>query len=95
MICQKTLYYTCIACKNHPQVYLEKHKYRTKKIQMSKFINTEVKSDSQSSNSESSDSESLDSDSESSDSDSDLGNLCISSSVNYSYILKCIFEGAI
>ena len=67
-----------------------------------KFINTELKSDSDSessdsdselSDSESSDSETSDSDSESSDSysDSDLGNLCFSSSVNYNNILKCIF----
>ena len=52
--------YTCIACitidsvmkidkKNHPQVYLQECKYRMKKIQMSKFINTELKSDSESS----------------------------------------------
>ena len=39
--------------KNHPQVYLEECKYRVKKIQMSRFINTELKSDSESeSNSE-------------------------------------------
>ena len=65
-------------------------------MQTSKFINTGLKSDSDSESSdldsESSDSD-LDSDSESSDldSDSDLGNLCFSSSVNYSYILKYIF----
>ena len=35
--------------KNHPQVYLEECKYRTKKIQASRFINTELKSDSESS----------------------------------------------
>ena len=51
--------YTCIACitidsvmkmekKNYPQVYLEEYKYRIKKIQMSRFINTELKSDSES-----------------------------------------------
>ena len=34
--------------KNHPQVYLEKCKYRVKKIRMSRFINTELKSDSDS-----------------------------------------------
>ena len=61
------MHYTCIACRNHPQVFLEKCKYRTKnKYQISRFINTELKSDS---DSESSDS---DSDSESSDSDSEL-----------------------
>ena len=34
--------------KNHPQVYLEECKYEIKKIQKSKFINTELKSDSDS-----------------------------------------------
>ena len=36
--------------KNHPHVYLEECKYRIKKTQMlrSKFINTELKSDSDS-----------------------------------------------
>ena len=34
--------------KNHPQVYLEEYKYRIKKIQMFRFINTELKSDSDS-----------------------------------------------
>ena len=38
--------------KNHPQVYLEECKYRVKKIQMSRFINTELKSDSESSDSD-------------------------------------------
>ena len=38
--------------KNHPQIYLEKCKYRVKKIQMSRFINTELKSDSESSDSD-------------------------------------------
>ena len=32
--------------KNHLQVYLEECKYRAKKIQMSTFINIELKSDS-------------------------------------------------
>ena len=32
--------------KNHLQVYLEECKYRAKKTQMSRFINTELKSDS-------------------------------------------------
>ena len=51
--------YTCIACitidsimkmekRNYPQVYLGEYKYRIKKIQMSRFINTELKSDSES-----------------------------------------------
>ena len=34
--------------KNHPQVYLEECKCRMKEIQMSRFINTELKSDSDS-----------------------------------------------
>ena len=51
--------YTCIACitvdsvlrinkKNYPQVYLEECKYKIKKKQIPKFINTELKSDSDS-----------------------------------------------
>ena len=54
---KENMHYTCIACitidsvmrmdkKNHLQVYLEECKYRIKKIQMSRFINTELKSDS-------------------------------------------------
>ena len=54
---KENMYYTCIACitidsvmridkKNHPQVYLEECKYKIKKIQMSRFINTELKLDS-------------------------------------------------
>ena len=50
---EEDMYYTCIACitidsvvrmekKNHPQVYLEKCKYKIKKIQMSRFVNTEL-----------------------------------------------------
>ena len=34
--------------KNHPQVYLEECRYRVKKAQMPKLINTELKSDSES-----------------------------------------------
>ena len=60
---KENMHYTCIACitidsvmridkKNHPQVYLEECKQRVKKTQMSKFINTELKSDSESSNSD-------------------------------------------
>ena len=56
---KENMHYACIACitidsvmrmdkKNHPQVYLEECKYRIKKIQMSRFINTELKSDSDS-----------------------------------------------
>ena len=51
--------YTCIAFvtidsvmrmekKNYPQVYLEECKYRIKKIKMSRFINTKLKSESES-----------------------------------------------
>ena len=57
------MHYTCIACitidsvmridkKNHLQVYLEECKYRAKKVQMSTFINTEFKSDLESSDSD-------------------------------------------
>ena len=43
-------YWFCykIGNKNYPQVYLEECKYRVKKIQMSKFISTELNSDSDS-----------------------------------------------
>ena len=34
--------------KNYPQVYLEQRKYRTKKTKMTKFIETELKSESES-----------------------------------------------
>ena len=33
--------------KNYPQVYLEECKYKIKKIQTSRFINTELETDSQ------------------------------------------------
>ena len=50
---KENMHYTCIACitidsvmrmekKNYPQVYLEECKYKIKKIQMSRFINTEL-----------------------------------------------------
>ena len=53
------MHYTYIACitidsvikmekKNYPQVYLEECKYKIRKIQISRFINTELDSDSQS-----------------------------------------------
>ena len=56
---KENMHYTCIACitidsvmridkKNHLQVYLEECKYRVKKIQISRFINAELKSDSDS-----------------------------------------------
>ena len=55
---KENMHYTCIACitidsvmrmdkKNYPQVYLEECKYRVKKTQMSRFINTELESDSE------------------------------------------------
>ena len=62
------MHYFCTACiaidsvmriekKNHPQVYLEQCKYRIKKIQMSRFINTELKSESESESESESDTE--------------------------------------
>ena len=56
---KENMHYTCIACvtidsvirmdkKNHPQVYLEECNYRIKKIQMSRFINAEIQSQSES-----------------------------------------------
>ena len=56
---KENMHYTCLACitidsvlridkKNHPQDYLEECKYRVKNTQMSRFINTELKSDSES-----------------------------------------------
>ena len=55
---KENIHYTSTACinidsvmrideKNHPQVYLEECKYMAKKVQMSRFINTEL-SDSES-----------------------------------------------
>ena len=38
--------------KNHQQIYLEECKYKVKKMQMSRFINTELKTDSESSDSD-------------------------------------------
>ena len=60
---KENMHYTCIVCitidsvmridkKNHPQVYLEECKYRVKKPQMSRLINTELTSDSDSSDSD-------------------------------------------
>ena len=53
------MHYTCIACitidsvmrtekKKYPQVYLEGCKYKSKKIKMTKFIDTELESESES-----------------------------------------------
>ena len=50
------MYYACIACitidsvikmnkKNYPQVYLEECKYKIKKKQTPRFINTELETD--------------------------------------------------
>ena len=56
---KENMSYTCIACltidsvvrkdkKNYPQVYLEECKYKIGKIQMPRFINAELKSESES-----------------------------------------------
>ena len=56
---KENMHYTCIACitidsvmkmnkKYFPQVYLEECKYKIKKIQMPRFINAELESDSES-----------------------------------------------
>ena len=56
---KENMHYTYIACitidsvmrmdkKNYLQVYLEKCKYKIKKIQTSRFINTELELDSES-----------------------------------------------
>ena len=76
---KENMHYTCIACitidsvmrmekKNYPQVYLEECKYKIKKIQMSRFINAELDSDS---DDYSDDSDDSDDDSDDSDDDSD------------------------
>ena len=55
---KENMHYTCIVCitidsimrmekKNYPQFYLEECEYRIKKMQMSRFINTELKSESE------------------------------------------------
>ena len=56
---KENMYYSCIACitidsvmkmnkKNYPQVYLEECKYKIKKRQTPRFINTELDTDSDS-----------------------------------------------
>ena len=56
---EENVHCTCIACitidsvmrmekKNYPQVYLEECKYKIKKTKMTKFINTELESESES-----------------------------------------------
>ena len=58
-VSKENMHYACLACitinsvmrmekKNFPQVYLEECKYKIKKIQTSRFINTELDSDSES-----------------------------------------------
>ena len=53
------MHYTCITCtaidsvikiakKDYPQVYSEEYQYRVKKIQMSRFVSSELDSDSES-----------------------------------------------
>ena len=80
---KENMHYTCIVCitidsvmrmdkKNYPQVYLE-CKYKTKKIQMSRFINTELDLDSES-DSEWDDELKSDSDNDS-DNDSEWNNI--------------------
>ena len=55
---KENMYYTCIAYitidsvtrmnkKNYPQVYVEECKYKIKKMQTSRFINTELETDSE------------------------------------------------
>ena len=61
---KENMHYTCITCitidsvmkmdkKNYLQVLLEECKYRVRKIQMSRFINSELESDSRDSEAES------------------------------------------
>ena len=61
-------HYTCISCvtidsvarinkKNHSQIYLKECKYKIKKTRMPRFINTELKSDSNSDSDSQTDSE--------------------------------------
>ena len=56
---KENTYYNCIACitldsvlkmnkKNYPQVYLKECKYKVKKINTPRFINTELETDSES-----------------------------------------------
>ena len=56
---KENMHYTCIACitidsimkiekNSYLQVYLEECKYKVKEIQMSRFINAELESDSES-----------------------------------------------
>ena len=56
---KENTYYICIACitidsiikmnkNNYPQVYLEQHKYKVKKLRTPRFINTELETDPES-----------------------------------------------
>ena len=47
---KENMHYSCIACRtiDHPQVYLEECKYRTKKTKIPNFIKNELKWDSES-----------------------------------------------
>ena len=58
-ITKENMHYTCITCitidsvmktekKSYLQVYLEECKYKVKKIKVSRFINTELESDTES-----------------------------------------------
>ena len=58
-ITKENMHYTCITCitidsvmktekESYLQVYLEECKYKVKKIKMSRFINTELESDTES-----------------------------------------------
>ena len=55
-VSKENVHYTCITIdsvmrmekRNYPQVYLEECKYKVKKTKMTKFINTELSSDSES-----------------------------------------------
>ena len=55
---KENIHYACIVCitinsvmkiekNNYPEVYLEECKYKVKEIQMSRFINAELESDSE------------------------------------------------
>ena len=55
---KENMHYTCTACitidsvikmnkKNYPQVYVEECKYKIKKIQTPRFINSELETDSE------------------------------------------------
>ena len=79
---KENIHYTSIDCttidsfmkideKYFPQVYLEECKYKIKKIQTLRFINTELKSDSDSDDNSDDDSDNDSDDSDGSDDDSD------------------------